>query len=115
MDPNIDALVDRLIERQRGLRSLADDLERWARACADQYSDLNDPELAADLRGLAERCRMQADGLFGAREEPQPPCEECAGKGQVLDAPANVLDGRPYWITCEVCHGTGRRTREGPQ
>lgn len=36
-------------------------------------------------------------------------CPECDGRGEYLDAPQNVLDGRPYWVKCEVCGGTGKR------
>jgi hypothetical protein len=35
------------------------------------------------------------------------PCEECEGRGGILDAPANVLDGHPYYTTCTACDGTG--------
>jgi len=38
-----------------------------------------------------------------ARVAAQPPCGECDGRGTVLDAPANVLDGRPYWVPCPKC------------
>jgi hypothetical protein len=30
-------------------------------------------------------------------------CEECGGSGTVLDAPARVLDGGPYWTPCPTC------------
>jgi 5'-3' exonuclease len=30
-------------------------------------------------------------------------CEECDGSGTVLDAPADVLNGHPYWIPCPSC------------
>jgi hypothetical protein len=36
-------------------------------------------------------------------------CPECDGKGMVLDAPADVLDGHPYQTECPECHGTGRK------
>ena len=32
-------------------------------------------------------------------------CPDCDGRGEVLDAPDNVLDGRAYWETCPTCHG----------
>ena len=35
------------------------------------------------------------------------PCDECDGKGKYLDAPANVLDGHPYEVTCHACNGVG--------
>ena len=34
-------------------------------------------------------------------------CWNCDGEGQYLDAPQQVLDGRPYRETCPVCQGTG--------
>jgi hypothetical protein len=34
-------------------------------------------------------------------------CPECDGRGEVLDAPSNVLAGRPYWTPCPECFGTG--------
>ena len=37
-------------------------------------------------------------------------CDECDGRGQILDAPANVLDGHPYWITCPKCGGQKKPT-----
>lgn len=36
------------------------------------------------------------------------PCFECDGKGEVLDAPGQVLDGGTYWDTCPACKGSGR-------
>ena len=30
-------------------------------------------------------------------------CPECDGRGEVLDAPGNALDGRAYWTPCPVC------------
>jgi len=35
-------------------------------------------------------------------------CPECDGKGKILDAPADVLNGEPYWTTCPECLGTGK-------
>lgn len=34
-------------------------------------------------------------------------CPNCDGRGEVLDAPARVLDGRAYWVRCDECDGTG--------
>jgi len=42
----------------------------------------------------------------------RPPCPDCDGRGKVLDAPANVLGGHPYWEVCPTCQGTGRLTKE---
>jgi hypothetical protein len=41
-------------------------------------------------------------------DAPRVPCDECEGRGDVLDAPANVLDGRSYRTPCPKCGGTGR-------
>lgn len=35
-------------------------------------------------------------------------CPDCDGRGEYLDAPQNVLDGRTYWERCATCEGTGR-------
>lgn len=35
------------------------------------------------------------------------PCKECDGRGEYLDAPSNVLDGRAYMTPCPDCQGTG--------
>jgi hypothetical protein len=35
-------------------------------------------------------------------------CPECHGRGTVLDAPQNVLDGVSYLTQCEECNGTGK-------
>ena len=35
-------------------------------------------------------------------------CDDCDGRGEVLDAPGHVLDGRAYWDTCPTCQGTGK-------
>lgn len=56
-------------------------------------------------------CNCHSGFLFDinlcvCNDKPQP-CPECDGKGSVLDAPANVLTGRPYWTECLECHGTG--------
>jgi hypothetical protein len=32
-------------------------------------------------------------------------CPECDGRGEVLDAPGDVLSGRAYWTPCPVCGG----------
>lgn len=34
------------------------------------------------------------------------PCEECDDRGEYLDAPGNVLDGRASMTVCHVCGGT---------
>jgi hypothetical protein len=39
-------------------------------------------------------------------------CPDCEGKGEVLDAPCNALDGPAYWTTCETCHGSRTVNRE---
>lgn len=35
--------------------------------------------------------------------EPHRDCPECDGRGKILDAPGNVLDGRAYWTSCDYC------------
>lgn len=30
-------------------------------------------------------------------------CEECGGRGEILDAPGNALDGPAYWEPCPSC------------
>lgn len=35
-------------------------------------------------------------------------CEECGGRGAVLDAPQDALDGRAYWEKCPTCDGGDR-------
>jgi hypothetical protein len=45
-------------ERRRGFLELADDLDRWVRACRDAYSDLRDPEIADALEALSRRIRV---------------------------------------------------------
>ena len=32
-----------------------------------------------------------------------PVCPECGGRGEILDAPGRVLDGRAYYTPCPVC------------
>lgn len=32
-------------------------------------------------------------------------CNECNGRGEILNAPNNVLDGHPYWELCPKCEG----------
>ncbi len=32
-------------------------------------------------------------------------CPDCDGRGDVLDAPADVLAGRTYWDVCPTCLG----------
>ena len=39
------------------------------------------------------------------------PCPECDGRGEVLDAPSDVLEGHPFLVPCPDCQGTGKRTR----
>lgn len=39
-------------------------------------------------------------------------CEECDGRGKVLDAPLDALDGRAYWDPCPVCGGTGLKPND---
>jgi hypothetical protein len=34
-------------------------------------------------------------------------CPDCDGRGEYLDAPGNVLDGRSYMERCSTCGGTG--------
>jgi DNA polymerase III epsilon subunit-like protein len=41
-------------------------------------------------------------------EYPEKSYADCDGKGTVLDAPGNVLDGGMYEETCPDCRGTGR-------
>jgi hypothetical protein len=48
------------------------------------------------------------DALREQKPDEQVVCPECGGKGQVLDAPDRVLDGRAYWDTCPTCGGSGR-------
>lgn len=36
-------------------------------------------------------------------------CDECDGRGEVLDAPSDVLAGRPYYKPCDVCGGSGEK------
>ena len=31
-------------------------------------------------------------------------CEECGGRGEYLDAPGNVLEGRASMVVCNVCN-----------
>lgn len=33
-------------------------------------------------------------------------CPDCEGRGEVLDAPGRVLDGRAAWTLCPTCGGT---------
>jgi hypothetical protein len=47
--------------------------------------------------------------LDAARTVCQPACDECNGTGTVLEAPANVLDGRAYREVCPACDGRGIR------
>jgi hypothetical protein len=47
--------------RRRGFLELADDLDRWMRACRDTYSDVRDPDLAEALETLSRRVRAAAD------------------------------------------------------
>jgi uncharacterized protein YceH (UPF0502 family) len=61
--PDIDQVVERLAERRDGLLDLANTLRRWAGAARDQYSALNDVELAAKLETLADECTQNAKAL----------------------------------------------------
>lgn len=54
-------------------------------------------------RGADGRSRQAASDAVGDRGL----CEECDGRGKILDAPDRVLDGRAYWTTCPECLGTG--------
>jgi hypothetical protein len=50
-------------------------------------------------------CADDLEAVLARSGEPSQVCPECEGKGQVLDAPARVLDGRAAWETCPVCQG----------
>lgn len=39
-------------------------------------------------------------------------CPECDGRGEILDAPNNVLDGQCYWTPCPECGGSKMDDRE---
>lgn len=51
--------------------------------------------------------------MFASMDESIPempptyPCQECDGRGEVLDAPLDVLDGSPFWTKCQTCNGSG--------
>lgn len=76
--------------------------------------------MAENIVGGADPLRMEAKKRFGAAYGSHlvrvalevcfvlakiPMCEECDGRGEVLDAPNNVLDGEPYWTPCPRCGG----------
>jgi hypothetical protein len=40
-------------------------------------------------------------------------CDDCDGRGEVLDAPADVLSGHPYMTPCDTCGGRGHHGCSG--
>jgi hypothetical protein len=68
------------------------------------------PELLPHLETLRALPNVQ---MFASMDESIPempptyPCQECDGRGEVLDAPLDVLDGSPFWTKCQTCNGSG--------
>jgi len=50
-------------ERRRGFHALADDLDRWSRACRDPDSDIRNVDIADALEALSRRIRATAEAL----------------------------------------------------
>ena len=63
------------------------------RALADQYATQVPVGVPTQIRNLAD----ELDAIAV--------CPECGGRGEVLDAPSEVLSGLSYWTPCPVCGG----------
>lgn len=71
---------------------------------------LTRPLVTLDLETTGLRVELDRIVEIGMMTEyPDGSCAECGGDGTVLDAPADVLAGRPYRDACSDCKGTGRR------
>ena len=64
--------------------------------------------MAMDSRRGRISCAGSMRAAHSCRETSFMTCDDCDGRGEVLDAPSDVLSGRTYWTPCPTCGGSGQ-------